>query len=120
MKISFNVEEIRLLPLVPMVDYIELDLQSSSEGYSALLDGLPWSCHPKILSAEFMDLESQRRFIMALLEIADKFYLTLEHSESIHDVEFHDGDGRPLNWSALSDVTPKSQRSPKLHIAFKW
>lgn len=66
MKISFNVEEISdiLLPLGPVVDHIELNLQSSSEGYSALLDGLLWSCHPKILSVEFMDLESQSKFIM--------------------------------------------------------
>ncbi|XP_058179147.1 F-box/LRR-repeat protein At3g59190-like isoform X3 [Rhododendron vialii] len=129
-EISFTVEEIKdiLFPLVPMVDRMKLKLRSSSEGYSALLDGLLWSCHPKILSVKFMDLESRRKFILVLREkIVHKLDLNCEHLESIlgwqhelKDVECHVGDGKPPNWNALSDDSLNLQKRPKLHATFKW
>lgn len=60
-------------------------------------------------------------------KIVHKLDLNCEHLESIlgwqhdlKDVECHVGDGKTLNWNALSDNSLNLQKRPKLHATFKW
>ena len=51
-QISFTPEELRKdLPIPPIatVEHLELGNVPLMQDYTALLDGLLWSCHPKVL-----------------------------------------------------------------------